>query len=79
MRSQQEKRISKGIVEVSNDNNCAKMMLNSLDVEFPAIFLNVAKQCGYTVQLNAVISADYFMAMSEEANLRFSQQRVVNT
>ena len=66
-------RTIKGIVEISNDNKCAKNILSSLEVEYPAIFFGVAMKCGYTAQLNAVISLDYFMTMSEVENLRVSK------
>ena len=58
--------------------NCATEVLrviNNLDADS---FLTVAQREGYCTQLTPKISAEFWGAMAEEANLKARQQRTIN-
>ena len=53
-------------------------MLNVIEKEHEDTFLQVCKDNGYTSQRTPCMTAIFWVAMSEEANLRLNQQRIVN-
>jgi hypothetical protein len=54
--------------------SCATSVIGSLENEFKDSFLNVAKERGYSTSMAGKMSAEYWNAMAEAANLRTNQQ-----
>jgi hypothetical protein len=54
--------------------SCATSVIRGLENEFKDSFLDVAKERGYSTSLAGKMSAEYWNAMAEAANLRTTQQ-----
>jgi hypothetical protein len=54
--------------------SCATSVIQGLESEFKDSFLEVAKDRGYSSSLAGKMSAEYWNAMAEAANLRTAQQ-----
>jgi hypothetical protein len=56
----------------------AVKVIEDLESEFKESFLEVAMSKGYSTIQAGVMSAEYWTAMAEAANLRTTQQRVIS-
>jgi hypothetical protein len=71
------------IVKYCTDNNegslrqGAAKLIAGLELEFKELFLEVAKVKGYTTIQAGVMSAEYWTALAEAANLPSRQQRII--
>jgi hypothetical protein len=61
-----------------SEESCVQNVFKHMERRFPDTFLDVCQELGYFTQQSKVMSAEYWTAMTEAANLLRCQSRTIN-